>query len=107
VPGLSPQPGMSVCEFRSSAGQGCGSVASVGNGRFVVADIAVDDGDIGGPVYVITGDNEAAIVGLFEGMSRSAPQLESWQAVMQQVSIDNSAQNPQQPPGVQVISLRH
>ena len=66
----------------------------------MIADVAVDSRDFGGPVYALTDDNGAVIVGLFEGMWGSAPEMESWQAVMQQVYIDGRAQNQQQqPPG--------
>ena len=104
TPGLRAEPGLPVCQYRSSGGQKCGSVGSVSNGRFSMEGIAVDSRDFGGPVYALTGDNDAVIVGLFEGMLRSAPQMESWQAVMQQVTIDGSAQGHQQVAGVHVIS---
>lgn len=105
TPGLRAQPGLPVCQFRRSVGQKCGSVSSVSNGRFVMADMAVDNRDFGGPVYALTDDNSAVIVGLFEGMWRSAPQVESWQAVMQQVYIDSRSYGQQQPlPGGHMIS---
>lgn len=98
APGLRAQPGLPVCQFRRSTGQRCGSIGSVNNGRFTMADVAVDSRDFGGPVYALTDDNGAVIVGLFEGMWGSAPAMESWQAVMQQVYIDGRAQDPQQAP---------
>ncbi|OBG56252.1 MULTISPECIES: hypothetical protein [unclassified Mycobacterium] len=99
-PGLRAQPGLPVCQFRRSVGQRCGSITSVSEGRFIIADVAVDSRDFGGPVYALTDDNAAVIVGLFEGMWGSVPEMESWQAVMQQVYIDGRAQNQQpQPPG--------
>ena len=105
APGLRAQPGLPVCQFRRSAGQSCGSVSSVNNGRFVVADMAVDNRDFGGPVYALTDDNGAVIVGLFEGMWKSAPQVESWQVIMQQVYIDSRSHGQEQPlPGVRMIS---
>ncbi|OJZ75139.1 hypothetical protein BRW65_04745 [Mycobacterium paraffinicum] len=98
-PGLRAQPGLPVCQFRRSVGQRCGSISSVSDGRFIIADVAVDSRDFGGPVYALT-DDGAVIVGLFEGMWGSVPEMESWQAVMQQVYIDGSAQNQQpQTPG--------
>lgn len=60
----------------------------VSNGRFVMADMAVDSRDYGGPVDAVTGDSDAVIVGLFEGIWRSVPEMGSWQAIMQQVVID-------------------
>jgi hypothetical protein len=100
TPGLRAQPGLPVCQFRRAVGQRCGSISSVSNGRFIIADVAVDSRDFGGPVYALTDDNGAVIVGLFEGVWRSAPEMESWQAVMEQVYLDGRAQNQQQqPPG--------
>lgn len=107
APGLRAQPGMPVCQLRSASGQRCGSVTSVGNGRFAVTDMATDSRDFGGPVYSLTDDNNAIIVGLVEGTWRSAPQIESWQAVMAQVFIDSHTYSPQQqPPALRMIS-RH
>lgn len=107
APGLRAQTGMPVCQLRSATGQRCGSVTSVGNGRFAVTDMPSDSRDFGGPVYSLTDDNNAIIVGLVEGTWRSAPQIESWQAVMAQVFIDSHTYSPQQqPPGQRMIS-RH
>lgn len=100
APGLRAQPGLPVCQFRRAAGQRCGSISSVGNGRFIIADVAVDSRDFGGPVYALTDDNAAVIVGLFEGMWGSAPAMESWQAVMQQVYIDGRSRDQEQRPPV-------
>lgn len=105
APGLRAQPGMPVCQLRSVTGQRCGSVSSVGNGRFGISDMAVDGRDFGGPVYTLADDNNAVIVGLFEGIWRSSPQIESWQAVMAQVYIDShSYSGPQQLPALRMIS---
>ncbi len=100
APGARVQPGLPVCQFRRAVGQLCGSISSVSNDRFIVAGVAVDSRDVGGPVYTLTDDNGAVIVGLFEGLWGSVPEMESWQAVMQQVYLDGRAQNQQQqPPG--------
>ncbi|OBF04427.1 hypothetical protein A5730_18610 [Mycobacterium sp. ACS4054] len=108
TPGLRAQPGLPVCQFRRSVGQRCGSISSVSNGRFIVADVAVDSRDFGGPVYALTDDGAAVIVGLFEGIWGAVPEMESWQAVMQQVAIDGRAQNqpPQPSDGARMIG-RH
>ncbi|WP_156749363.1 hypothetical protein [Mycobacterium sp. 1165196.3] len=55
-----------------------------------------DNRDFGGPVYTLTNDNNAVIVGLVEGTWKSSPQIESWQAVMAQVYIDSHTYSPQQ-----------
>lgn len=105
APGLRAQPGMPVCQLRSATGQRCGSVSSVSNGRFAVTDMGFDNRDFGGPVYTLTNDNNAVIVGLVEGTWKSSPQIESWQAVMAQVYIDSHTYNPQQqrPPVLRMI----
>jgi hypothetical protein len=78
----------------------------VANGRFAITDMASDSTDFGGPVYSLTDDNNAVIVGLVEGTFRSAPQIESWQAVMAQVYIDSHTYNPQQQTPLRMIG-RH
>lgn len=97
TPALSARQGLPVCQLRVSAGQKCGIVGPVGNGRFTIADMAVDGRDFGGPVYALTDDGGAVMVGLYEGIWRSAPTIESWQAVMAQVYIDTRSRGGQQP----------
>ncbi|MDT5348394.1 MAG: hypothetical protein QOH91_1681, partial [Mycobacterium sp.] len=107
APGVIAQAGASVCHFGISTGQTCGRVSSVNNGRFVITGVASDARDIGGPVYAMTDDKHAVIVGLFEGTSGSAPTAESWQYVMQQLFIDGRSTSPGPPgPGVRVAG-RH
>lgn len=105
APGMRAQTGMPVCQLRSATGQRCGSVSSVGNGRFAITDMASDTRDFGGPVYTLTDDNNAVIVGLVEGTWRSSPQIESWQAVMAQVYIDSHTYSPQQQPQLPVLRM--
>jgi hypothetical protein len=97
APTLDAQQGLPVCQFRVSVGQRCGSIGPVSNGRFEIADMAVDNRDFGGPVYALTDDGDAAIVGLYEGMWRSTPELESWRAVMRQLYIDSHSRSEQRP----------
>jgi hypothetical protein len=107
VPDMRAQPGMPVCQLRSATGQRCGSVSSVGNGRFAITDMASDSRDFGGPVYTLTDEHNALIVGLVEGTWKSSPQIESWQAVMAQVYIDSHTYSPQHhPPALRMIG-RH
>jgi hypothetical protein len=102
APALAAQRGLPVCQFRMSAGQTCGVVGPVSNGRFAIAGAevgtAVDNGDFGGPVYALTEGNGAAMVGLFEGSRGSAPELESWRAVMAQLYIDCRSRGGQRAP---------
>lgn len=98
-PGMRAEPGMRVCQFRSSAGQRCGLVGSVTASGFVVDDMAFgtcEKRDFGAPVYTLTEDGGALIVGMVEGLWKSSPQIESWQAVMRQVYLDGSSRGPQQ-----------
>ncbi|ORW32857.1 hypothetical protein AWB91_10315 [Mycobacterium paraense] len=97
APALDAQQGLPVCQFRVSAGQRCGSIGPVSNGRFTIPDMAVDNRDFGGPVYALTDDGDAVVVGLYEGMWRSAPELETWQAVMRQLYIDAHSRGEQRP----------
>lgn len=106
-PGLRAEPGLPVCQFRRSTGEKCGSVGTVDNGRFGMADMAVDSRDYGGPIYAVTGEDAAVIVGLFEGMWKSAPEFESWQAVMRQVVIDGGSRGQQPLPKGQMIGRPH
>ncbi|ORA09567.1 Rv1815 family serine proteinase [Mycobacterium arosiense] len=105
LPGVYAQPGMPVCQLRSATGQRCGSISSVSNGRFTTTDMGFASRDFGGPVYLLTDDDNAVIVGLVEGTWKSAPQIESWQAVMAQVYIDSHTYSPQQqrPPVLRMI----
>jgi hypothetical protein len=107
TPGVSVQPAESVCHFGISTGQTCGRVGPVGNGRFVVTGVAADEGDVGGPVYTLTDDNRAVIVGLFEGVSGSGPTAESWQAAMRQLYLDGRSLGQGPPPGTVRIASAH
>ncbi len=98
-PGAHAQPADQLCHFGISTGQSCGRVSSVNDGRFLFTDMAADPRDVGGPVYVITDDRRAVIVGLLESVSGSASTAESWQAVMQQLYLDARPPGQGQPPG--------
>ena len=107
APGMRAQAGMPICRLSSATGQRCGSVTSVSNGRFAITDMASESRDFGGPVYTLTDEHNALIVGLVEGTWKSSPQIESWQAVMAQVYIDSHTYSPQQhPPGLRMVG-RH
>jgi hypothetical protein len=45
-------------------------------------------GDSGGPVYMVTADGRAAIVGMFNSTWGQYPAAVSWQAASQQASED-------------------
>lgn len=105
MPDVRAQPALPVCHFGISTAQTCGRVSTVSNGRFVIQVASADKRDSGGPVYTLTDDNHAVIVGLFDAVSRSGPKAQSWQAVMQQLYVDlRSKGMPQPPSGVGVAS---
>lgn len=88
-----PAPAMSVgqpvCHFGVVTGESCGSVERVNNGWFTMNNGVVSKkGDSGGPVYVMTGDNKAVIIGLFNSTWGDLPAAVSWQATGQQVRED-------------------
>jgi hypothetical protein len=97
MPGLPAQPALPVCHFGISTGQTCGRGSSVGDVGLDIPGTSTGRHDIGGPVYALTDDNRAVIVGLFDGMWRSVPEAESWQAIMHQLYVDLRSFPSQQP----------
>jgi hypothetical protein len=88
-PSVVVHPGQPVCHFGVSTGESCGTVEAVNNGWFTMAHgIVSQKGDSGGPVYVVTDDGRAVIVGLFNSTWGNFPAAVSWQATRQQVSED-------------------
>ncbi len=98
-PGAQAWPADRLCHFGISTGHSCGRVSSVNDGRFVFTDMAADPRDVGGPVYAVTDDGRAVIVGLLETVSSSTSTAESWQAVMQQLYLDARQSAQGQSPG--------
>ena len=88
-PGVVPQPGQPVCHFGVITGESCGTVEAVNNGWFTMANGVVSQkGDSGGPVYVVTPDGRAAIIGMFNSTWGNFPAAVSWQTASQQVGED-------------------
>jgi hypothetical protein len=106
-PDVSAQSGMPVCQWAKATGQTCGRIGSIGNGRFAIDGMTTDENRSGGPVYVLTDDNRAVIVGLLNETGTPTPQAESWQAVMKQLYIDTHAASPQAPAPVVRIAGVH
>lgn len=80
------QPGQPVCHFGIVTGESCGTVGVVNNGWFTMKDGVVSQkGDSGGPVYVLTPDGRAVIVGLFNSTWGGAPTAVSWQATVPRI----------------------
>jgi hypothetical protein len=88
-PSVVPVVGGRVCHFGVVTGESCGTVDAVNNGWFTMANGVVSQkGDSGGPVYVITDDGRAVIVGLFNSTWGQFPAAVSWQATDQQIRED-------------------
>jgi len=88
-PAVVPTPGLPVCHFGVITGESCGTIESVNNGWFTMANGVVSQkGDSGGPVYVITPDGRAAIVGMFNSTWGNYPAAVSWQSASQQARED-------------------
>jgi hypothetical protein len=85
-PTVLPQQGQQVCHFGVVTGESCGTVDAVNNGWFTMANGVVSQkGDSGGPVYVLTDDGRAVIVGMFNSTWGQFPAAVSWQAIDQQI----------------------
>jgi hypothetical protein len=81
-PGVVATPGLPVCHFGVVTGESCGTVEAVNNGWFTMAHGVVSQkGDSGGPVYLVTPDGRAAIVGVFNSTWGQFPAAVSWQNV--------------------------
>jgi hypothetical protein len=88
-PGVVPQPGQPVCHFGVITGESCGTVEAVNNDWFTMANgIVSQKGDSGGPVYVVTGDGRAVIIGMFNSTWGQYPAAVSWQTASQQARED-------------------
>jgi hypothetical protein len=87
--GIVPTPGLGVCHFGVITGESCGNIESVNNGWFTMANGVVSQkGDSGGPVYVVTPDGRAAIVGMFNSTWGNYPAAVSWETASQQARED-------------------
>jgi hypothetical protein len=88
-PGIVPTAGMPVCHFGTVSGESCGTVQAVNNGWFTMANGVVSQkGDSGGPVYTVTPDGRAALIGMFNSTWGQFPAAVSWQVASQQASGD-------------------
>jgi hypothetical protein len=88
-PAIVPAVGLPVCHFGVITGESCGTIQAVNNGWFTMADGVVSQkGDSGGPVYNLTPDGRAVIVGMFNSTWGQYPAAVSWQAASQQARED-------------------
>ena len=84
-PAVNPQQGAPVRHFGVVTGETCGTVDAVNNGWFTMSNgIVSQKGDSGGPVYTITPDNRAVLVGVFNSTWGHFPAAVSWSATDQQ-----------------------
>jgi len=88
-PAVVPQRDQPVCHFGVVTGESCGTVDSVNNGWFTMANGVVSKkGDSGGPVYVLADDGRAVIVGMFNSTWGDHPAAVSWTVTDQQIRQD-------------------
>ena len=87
--------GQPVCHFGIVTGESCGTIERVNNGWFTMTNgIVSQRGDSGGPVYAMTDNGKAVIIGLFNSTWGGLPAAVSWQATGQQLRDDTAAVNP-------------
>ena len=90
-PCVVPTPGLPVCHFGVVTGESCGTIEAVNNGWFTMANGVVSQkGDSGGPVYTITPDGRAAIIGMFNSTWGQFPAAVSWLTARQQAAKTSS-----------------
>ena len=88
-PSVTPQQGERVCHFGVATGESCGTVDAVNNGWFTMTNGVVSQrGDSGGPVYVLTDDGRAVIVGMFNSTWGQYPAAVSWTSTDAQIHQD-------------------
>jgi hypothetical protein len=88
-PAVVPSVGLPVCHFGVITGESCGTVQAVYNGWFTMANGVVSQkGDSGGPVYNVTPDGRAVIIGMFNSTWGQYPAAVSWQSASQEARED-------------------
>ena len=86
--------GSPVCHFGIVTGESCGTIERINNGWFTMTNgIVSQKGDSGGPVYAMTDNGRAVIIGLFNSTWGRLPAAVSWQATGQQLREDTVAVN--------------
>ena len=89
TPGLTVQPGQSVCHFGVITGETCGTVESVNNGWFTMSNgVLSHQGDSGGPVYLAPDGGPGQMVGIFNSVWGNLPAAVSWRSTAEQVRED-------------------
>ena len=91
-PSLVIHAGQPVCHYGVVSHETCGTVEAVYNGWFTMSHGVVSQkGDSGGPVYVVTDDGRAVLVGIFNSTWGDFPAAVAWNAIRQQISEDVNA----------------
>lgn len=91
-PSFVVNPGQAVCHYGVVTQETCGTVEAVYSGWFTMANgIHSQKGDSGGPVYVLTDDGRAVLVGIFNSTWGDLPAAVAWNAIRQQISEDVNA----------------
>src|SRR6476659_9479988 len=84
-PAIVPVVGLPVCHFGVITGESCGTIQAVNNGGVPMGhSVGSQRGRSGGPVYNLTPDGRAAIVGMFNSTWGEYPAAVAWQVVSQQ-----------------------
>lgn len=88
-PAVVPVTGQRVCHFGVVTGESCGTVDAVNNGWFTMTNgVVTQKGDSGGPVYALTDDGRATIVGMFNSTWGQFPAAVSWPSTDQQIRAE-------------------
>jgi hypothetical protein len=91
-PSLAIHAGQAVCHYGVATNETCGTVEAVYDGWFTMTHgILSQKGDSGGPVYVLTDDGRAVLVGIFNSTWGEIPAAVSWTAIRKQISEDVNA----------------
>jgi hypothetical protein len=91
-PGFVINPGQAVCHYGVVTQETCGTVEAVYNGWFTMAHgVLSQKGDSGGPVYVLTDDGRAVLVGIFNSTWGDFPAAVAWNSIRRQISEDVNA----------------
>ena len=87
--------GEAVCHYGVATQETCGTVEGVYNGWFTMSHgILSQRGDSGGPVYVLSDDGRAVLVGIFNSTWGELPAAVAWSAIRQQIKEDVNAPSP-------------
>jgi hypothetical protein len=91
-PSLTIHAGQAVCHFGVATNETCGTIDGVYDGWFTMSHGVISQkGDSGGPVYVLTDDGRAVVVGIFNSTWGDFPAAVTWNAIRKQISEDVNA----------------